>query len=177
MQEQLNKNMQKAREEMQNKGEQSPGKLGNKDGNMSENFAKMAREQQMIRQSIQEINKLENKDGKGGLGNLEKLIKEMEQTETDLVNKRIKEETLIRQEDILSKLLIAEKSEREREQEEKRESIAGNNQLQIDSKILIEYLKNKEKETDLIRTISPTLNSFYKIKVGNYFKFLNSGNK
>jgi hypothetical protein len=177
MQEQLNKNMQKAREEMQNRGEQSPGKLGNKDRNMSENFAKMAREQQMIRQSIQEINKLENKDGKGGLGNLEKLIKEMEQTETDLVNKRIKEETLIRQEDILSKLLIAEKSEKEREQEEKREGITGNNQLQIDSKILIEYLKNKEKETDLIRTISPTLNSFYKIKVGNYFKFLNSGNK
>jgi hypothetical protein len=174
MQEQLNKNMQKARDEMQKQGQQ---KQGNQKGNMSENFAKMAREQQMIRQSMQEINRLENKDGQGGLGNLEKIIKEMEQTETDLVNKRIKEETLERQKEILSKLLDAEKAENERDEEEKRESTEGKNQVTINSKIMLDYLKNKEKETDLLRTISPSFNSFYKIKVLDYFKFLNSGNK
>jgi hypothetical protein len=166
--------MQKARDEMQKQGQQ---KQGNQKGNMSENFAKMAREQQMIRQSMQEINRLENKDGQGGLGNLEKIIKEMEQTETDLVNKRIKEETLERQEEILSKLLDAEKAENERDEEEKRESTEGKNQVTINSKIMLDYLKNKEKETDLLRTISPSFNSFYKIKVLDYFKFLNSGNK
>jgi hypothetical protein len=177
MQEQLNKNMQKAKEEMQKQGQQSPAKQQNRNGNMSETFAKMAREQQLIRQSMQDINKLENKDGKRSLGNLEKIIKEMEQSETDLVNKRIKQETLIRQQEILSKLLEAEKAENERNEEEKRESAEGKNQVPINSKIMLDYLKNKEKETDLLKTISPSFNSFYKIKVEEYFRFLNSGNK
>jgi len=175
MQEQLNKNMQKAREEMQKQGQQSPAKQGN--GSMSEAFAKMAREQQLIRQSMQELNKLENKDGKRSLGNLEEIIKEMEQSETDLVNKRIKQETLIRQQEILSKLLEAEKAENERDEEEKRESIEGKNQVPINSKIMLDYLKNKEKETDLLKTISPSFNLYYKIKVGDYFRLLNSDNK
>lgn len=177
MQEQLNKNMQKARDEMQKQGQQAPGQQGNRSGTMSEQLAKMAREQQMIRQAMQEINKLENKDGKSGLGNLDKLIKEMEQTETDLVNKKIKQETLNRQQEILSKLLEADKAEREREEDQKRESKEGVNQAPINSIILQDYLKIKQKETDLLKTVPPSLNSFYKIKVGDYFKFLNSGNK
>jgi hypothetical protein len=174
MQDQLNKNMQKAREEMQNQGLQ---RQGNQKGKMSENFAKMAREQQMIRQSIQELNRLENKDGKNGLGDLEKLIKEMEQSETDLVNKKIKQETLIRQQEILSKLLDAEKAENEREEEDKRKSSEGKDQLPNNSRLLIDYLKKKEKDKTLLQTVSPTFNSFYKIKVISYFKFLNSNNK
>jgi hypothetical protein len=177
MQEQLNKNMQKARDEMQKQGQQAPGKQGNRPGSMSEGLAKMAREQQMIRQAIQELNKLENKDGKGGLGNLDKLVKEMEQTETDLVNKRIKQETLTRQQDILSKLLEADKADREREEDQKRESKQGVNQPPINSLILQDYFKIKQKETDLLKTVTPSLNPFYKIKVGEYFKFLNSGYK
>ena len=101
----------------------------------------------------------------------------MEQSETDLVNKRIKQETLIRQQEILSKLLEAEKAENERDEEEKRESTEGKNQVPINSKIMLDYLKNKEKETDILKTISPSFNSFYKLKVGDYFRFLNSGNK
>lgn len=177
MQEELNKNMQKMRNQLENQGGQSIGKQGDRNRSMSESFAKMAREQQLIRQSLQEINRLENKDGKSGLGNLEKLIKEMEQSETDLVNKRIKEETLNRQKEILSKLLDAEKAENERDEDEKRESTEGKNQVPVNSKMMLEYLKNKNKEKDLLKTISPSFNSFYKIKVEDYFKFLNSGNK
>jgi hypothetical protein len=173
MQETLNKNMQKARDEMQKQGQQAPGQQGNRSGTMSEKLAKMAREQQMIRQAMQEINRLENKDGKSGLGNIDKLVKEMEQTETDLVNKRIKQETLTRQQEILSKLLEADKAEREREEDQKRESREGTNQTPINSIILQDYIKIKQKETDLLKTVPPSLNSFYKIKVGDYFKFLN----
>jgi|UniRef100_UPI004049EC67 hypothetical protein len=177
MQETLNKNMQKARDEMQKQGQQGPGQQANRNGTMSQKLANMAREQQMIRQAMQEINRLENKDGKAGLGNLDKLVKEMEQTETDLVNKRIKQETLTRQQEILSKLLEADKAEQEREEDQKRESKEGVNQTPINSIILQEYIKIKQKETDLLKTVPPSLNSFYKIKVGDYFKFLNSGNK
>ncbi|MES2873084.1 MAG: hypothetical protein V4708_05130 [Bacteroidota bacterium] len=191
MQEQLNKNMQKAREEMQKqaaqkKQGQQPGQQPGQQGKqgqqgqgqgMSEQLARMAREQQMIRQAMQEINRLENKDGKSGLGNLDQLMKEMEQTETDLVNKKIQQETLIRQQEILSKLLQADKAEREREQDEKRESKEGVAVTPNHKIILQEYQKIKQKETDLLKTVPPALNSFYKIKVGDYFKYLNSGYK
>jgi hypothetical protein len=182
MQEQLNKNMQKAREQMQQQGkegQQKPGKQGQgqQGQGMSEQLARMAREQQMIRQAMQEINRMENKDGKGGLGNLDKLMKEMEQTETDLVNKKIQQETLIRQQEILSKLLEADRAEREREQDEKRESKEALTPAPDYKIILLEYQKIKQKETDLLKTVPPSLNSFYKIKVGDYFKYLNSGYK
>ncbi len=180
MQDQLNKNMQKAREQMQQQGQQGqqkPGQGGKQGQGMSEQLAKMAREQAMIRQAMQEINKMENKDGKGGLGNLNELIKEMEQTETDLVNKKIQQETLNRQKEILSKLLEADKAEREREQDQQRESKEGIAPAPNYNIILQEYQKIKQKEIDLLKTVPPSLNSFYKIKVGDYFKFLNSGYK
>lgn len=177
MQEQLNKNMQKAREQMQGQpGPQKSQRNGTQPG-MSEQLSKMAREQQMIRQAMQELNRLENKDGNGKLGNLDQLVKDMEQTETDLVNKKIQQETISRQRDILTKLLNAEKAERERDQDEKRESKEGQFQSPDYKIILQEYQKIKQKETELLKTVPPGLNSFYKIKVGDYFKNLNSGYK
>ncbi|WP_026897397.1 coiled-coil domain-containing protein [Daejeonella oryzae] len=174
MQDQLNKNMQKARQQMQQEGKNGQARQGK--GSMSEQLAKMAREQQMIRQAMQEINRELNKDGQSGLGNLDKVMKQMEQSETDLVNRKIQQETIIRQQEILTKLLEADKAEREREQDIKRESKKGI-ELAPDYKIYLkEYQKIKQKETELLKTVPPSLNSFYKIKVGDYFKFLNSGN-
>lgn len=173
MQDQLNKNMQKAREQMQKQGQQGQQKQGK--GQMSEQLAKMAREQQLIRQGMQEINRELNKDGQSGLGNLDKLMKEMEQTETDLVNKKIYQETINRQQEILTKLLEAEKAEREREQDNQRESKQGVDQPNF-SRFMKEFQSIKQTETELLKTVPPSLNSFYKIKVGDYFKFLNSGN-
>ena len=46
----------------------------------------------------------------------------MEETEKDIVNKRISDMTLNRQQEILTRLLESEKAEREREKEERRES-------------------------------------------------------
>ena len=174
MQDQLNKNMQKARQQMQQQGMNGQTKQGT--GKMSEQLAKMSREQQIIRQAMQDINRELNKDGKSGLGNLDKVMKQMEQTETDLVNRRIQQETIIRQQEILTKLLEAEKAERERDQDVQRDSKKGI-ELAPDYQLFFqEYQKIKKRETDLLKTVPPSLNSFYKIKVGDYFKFLNSVN-
>ncbi|WP_207421717.1 DUF4175 family protein [Desertivirga brevis] len=173
MQEQLNQNMQKARRQMQQQGIQS-GKGVQGKGQMSEQMARMAREQQLIRQSLQEINRDLNKDGKGGLGNLDKLAKEMEQSETDLVNKKIQQETLNRQQEILTKLLNAEKAEKERELDNKRESKQGKEYLPNYKIVLDEFKKIKQNEVELLKTVPPDLNSFYKLKVGDYFRLLNS---
>ena len=173
MQQQLNQNMEKARQQMQQQGN-NPGKSGQGKGQMSEQFARMAREQQMIRESLQEINRDLNKDGKAGLGNLDKLSKEMEQSETDLVNKRIQQETLFRQQEILTKLLDAEKAERERELDKKRESKQGKEQSPNYKVVLDQFKKNNNKEIELLKTVPPDLNSFYKLKTGDYFRLLNS---
>ncbi len=175
MQQQLNNNMQKAKEQMQQQGGMQPGqRKGNK--GMGEQFAKMAQQQQMIRQALQDINQKMNKDGQGKLGNMEKIMKEMEQTESDLVNKRITQESLIRQKEIEIRLLEAEKSEREREQDTKKESNSGKEFAPNFNIILQEYQKLKQKETEIIKTMPPSLNSFYKSKINTYFKKLNSGN-
>jgi hypothetical protein len=170
MQKELNKNMQKAKEQMQQQGIQ-PGQKG-KSG-MSEQMAKMAQQQQMIRQALQEINSSLNKDGQGKLGNLEKIMQEMEQTELDLVNKRITQDALSRQQDIQTRLLDAEKAEREREKDTQRESKAAKNFTPNYNIILEEYQKQKAKEVEQIKTMPPTLNYFYKSKISEYFKKLN----
>ncbi|AYL98100.1 DUF4175 family protein [Mucilaginibacter celer] len=173
MQQQLNQNMQKAREQMQQQGNQGQGKQGNQ-GNMSEQFAKMARQQQMIRQALQQIDREENKDGTGGLGNLDKISKEMEQTERDLVNRKITDDAIKRQQQIQSRLLEAEKAEQEREQDQQRQSNAGKDMPPGYIKALQGYQQQRVKQTEQIRTVSPALNLYYKQKIKSYFDQLNA---
>ena len=97
----------------------------------------------------------------------------MEQTETDLVNRRITQEALTRQQEIQTRLLEAEKAEREREQDDKRESKAPKEFYPNYNLILEEYQKLKLKETQQIKTVPPSLNYFYKNKIIEYFKILN----
>ncbi|MDN3550802.1 DUF4175 family protein [Mucilaginibacter aquaedulcis] len=185
LQEQLNQNMQKARDQMQQQGNQGKGQQGkegnqgkNQQGgqgnNMSEQLARMARQQQMIRQALEQINQEENKDGKGGLGNLDKISKEMEQTEHDLVNRKITDDALKRQQQIQSRLLEAEKAEQEREQDKQRESQAGKNIPPGYIKALQGYQQQSNKQTEQIKTVSPALNLYYKQKIKSYFDQLNA---
>jgi hypothetical protein len=173
MQQQLNQNMQKARDQMQQQGNQGKSANGN-NGNMSEELAKLARRQQEIRQALQQINREDNKDGKGTLGNLDKISQQMEQTERDLVNRRITEEAIKRQEQIQSRMLEAEKAEQEREQDKQRESNAGKDTPPGYFKALQNYQQAKEKQTEQVRTVSPALNLFYKSKIKSYFDLLNA---
>ena len=179
MQQQLNQNMQKAREQMQQQSTQgSPGKnQGGNNGNnenMSEQLAKLARQQQQIREALQQINREENKDGAGGLGNLDKISKEMEQTEHDLVNRKITEDAIKRQQQIQTRLLEAEKAEQEREQDQQRESHAGKDTPPGYIKALQNYKQASDKQTEQVRTVPPALNLYYKLKIKSYFDLLNA---
>jgi hypothetical protein len=176
MQEQLNQNMEKARQQMQQQGNQGKSQSGNNgnNGNISEQLAKLARQQQLIREGLEQINREENKDGKGGLGNLDKISKEMEQTEHDLVNRRISTEAMKRQQQIKSRLLEAEKAEQEREQDQQRESHTGKDMPPGYIKALQDYQQTKEKQTEQVKTVSPALNLYYKLKIKSYFDLLNA---
>ncbi len=175
MQQELNKNMQKARQQMQQQGNQNQGQSqsSQQKNGMSEQMAKMARQQEMIRRALQNIDQQENKDGKKGLGNLGDIAKQMEQTESDLVNKKIQAETLNRQQKIHTRLLEAEKAEQEREQDQKRESQAGKNNAPGYEKALQSYQQIKNKQTEQLITIPPDVNLFYKSKIKTYFNEIN----
>ncbi|MFD0795353.1 DUF4175 family protein [Mucilaginibacter litoreus] len=172
MQQQLNKNMQQAREQMQKNGNKPDGKAG--PSGTSEQFAKMARQQQMIRQTLQQLNRENNKDGTNGLGNLDKIVKEMEQTENDLVNRKITDEAIKRQQQIQTRLLEAEKAEQEREQDKNRESKAAKDMPPGYIKALQDYEQIKSKQTEQIRTVPPSLNLYYRQKIKHYFDQLNA---
>jgi len=169
MQKQLNNSMQKAREELQ--------KGGNKGavpkGQMSQEFAKMAQQQQMIREALQKINQEQNKDGKNGLGNLNQMIEDMKATESELVNKKIEQETLNRQKSILTKLLDAENAQREQDEDSKREAKAAKDFPPSYKQMLEKFKKLQQSETEWLQKLPPDLNFFYKKKITEYFKLLN----
>lgn len=170
MQDQLNKSMQKAREQMQKSGG-NQGTVGK--GEMSQEFGKMAQQQQMIRQALEKINREENKDGKGKLGNLNEAIKEMKETESDLVNKKLQQETMNRQKELLVKLLDAEKAEKDQEEDDKRESKAAKEFPPSYKKMLDDYKKQFQNGSDVLQKLPPTLNYYYKNKIAEYLKSLN----
>jgi len=155
-------------------GQGGMGKQGQNGLNMmpgnSEQFAKMAAQQEALRRQMQQMmDKLKNKGSNPG-GNIADL---MEQTEKDLVNKQLTNETMKRQQDILSKLLESEKAEREREQDEQRKSNEAKNQNLSNPTQFLEYKRLKEKEMELLNTVPASLTPYYKEKVNNYFNSVN----
>lgn len=141
--------------------------MGQGKGGMSESLAKMAAEQAKIREALNELRK---EGGGAGLNGMSKL---MEENETDIVNKRITQETINRQQEILTRLLESEKAEKEREWDDKRESKEGRDNEKSNPELYFDYTKEKDREVDLIKTTPPNLNSFYKKKVTQYFQNIN----
>lgn len=156
MQMQLNQQMEEIR-----KG----GKQGRQ---LSEELAKMAAEQERIRRALQEMQeKLKQEGGKVPGGDLPG---KMEQTEMDLVNKQITEQTIRRQNEIITRLLEAEKSMREQNQDQERKGETAKDYAKELPRNFEEYLRLREKEVELLKTVPPRLYPYYKKEVNDYFK-------
>jgi hypothetical protein len=171
-QQQLNQNMQKMRDQMQQ--QQGSNMSQSQHQSQSEQLARMARQQQEIRQQLEQMNREDNKDGRNGMGDLQKTAKQMEQTENDLVNRKITDESIRRQQQIQVKLLEAEKAEQQREQDSKRDSHAGKDIPPGYIKALESYNQAKAKQTEQIKTVPAALNLYYKQKIKSYFDQLNA---
>ncbi len=150
-------------------------KNGGKSGRQySEELAKMAAEQERIRRALQELQeKLKNEGGKT-LGN--DLPGKMEQTEMDLVNKQITEQTIRRQKEIEVRLLEAEKSMREQDLDQERKGETAKDYDKEIPRAFEEYLRLKEKEVELLKTVPPKLYPYYKKEVNEYFKRIGNHN-
>ncbi|MEZ4920941.1 MAG: DUF4175 family protein [Saprospiraceae bacterium] len=153
-------------EDLKKRMEQQKGK------GMSKEFAQMAAKQAALRKAVQEMQKEKQGQGKGSQI-LDEVMEEMDKIETDLVNKRLTNEMMKRQQEILTRLLEAERAEREQEQDEKRQAQSAEQQPTKLPPALEEYLKKRRAEVDLYRTVSPALKPYYKDLVEEYLKNVN----
>ena len=160
MQQQLNQKIQELK---------NSGKSGRQ---LSEELAEMAAEQERIRRALQEMQEKMGENGKMPGGDLPS---KMEQTEMDLVNKQITEQMIKRQKEILTRLLEAEKSMREQDMDDERKGETAKDYEKEIPKAFEEYLRLKEKEVELLKTVPPKLYPYYKKEVSEYFKRM--GNK
>ncbi|MEZ5041211.1 MAG: DUF4175 family protein [Saprospiraceae bacterium] len=140
-------------------------------GASSKDFAQMAAKQAALRKALQE--KAREKEGQGkGDKQLQELIEQMDKVETELVNKKLTNETLSRVEEIQTRLLEHEKAERQREYEEKRKAETAQATERKIPPSLEEYIKKRQAEVEMYKTVSPSLKPYYKYLVEEYFKSL-----
>lgn len=167
LQQKLNEQMEAMKKSMQEGKKGEKGQSGQ--GSMSEQLARMAAEQESLRRQLQQYREELVKDGILDDKGMNKMIKEMEQTESDLVNKILNQETMRRQEEILTRLLESEKAEMQREKEEKRESTEARDIPKPDPATFFDSIGIPSRETELLRTIPPSLKGYYRDKVNAYF--------
>lgn len=169
MQKQLNDQIAKMQQQAKD-GKKSGGKDGKsgQDG-MSKEAAQMAAKQAALRQALEKMEQERSKDGKK-TDDLKDITKEMDKTETELVNKQITAEMLKRQQEILNRMLKAEQAEREQDQDDKRESKTAYERVKKIPPEILEYQKKQQAQTDLYKTVPPSLKPYYKDLVDRYFK-------
>ena len=168
-QEGLNEQMKEMAKKQGKKGK--PGQEGGQ-GNSAKDFAKAAARQAALRRALEEMAEERGEQGKGASEELQQLIEQMDKVEVDLVNKRLDNQLLLRQQDILTRLLEAEKADRQRDKDEKRKAETGKETKKELPPALVEYLKEREAETEMYNKVSPSLRPFYKQLVDEYFKAL-----
>lgn len=159
-QQELNEQMKKMKDGLQ-KGK----------GGSSKEFAQMAAKQAALRKALREKQQELQKKGQGSK-ELQDIMDQMDKVEIDLVNKRLNNETLKRQEEIMTRLLEHEKAERERGLDEQRKAETATQKERKMPPSLEEYIKKREAEIEQYKTVSPALKPYYKQLVEDYFKTL-----
>ena len=146
------------------KGESKSGQKPNR-GEGGKEFAQMVAQQEAIRREMEKILKEMNKEGgqQPGRQAVEDAVKQMQQSEKELVNKQMTSESLQRQQQILSRMLEAEKAEQEREMEQSRSSESARQQASDAYKTNQEKaLQAKKQIQGLYKPAGPDLNAFYR---------------
>jgi hypothetical protein len=171
MQEGLQKQLEEAKKKGQNQGKNNSGgsKSGGDEG-MAKELAQMAAKQAAIRKMMEEKGNELNEDGSGAGNEMKQIAKEMEKLQRDIVNNQVTEESIRRQNDIMIRLLKAEEAERVREMDEERKSNEAVNAPVGNPKKYEEFLKNKQKGVETLRSVSPNLKPYYKEKTQRYFR-------
>lgn len=164
LQQQLGEQLKKMQQQMQQQQQD-----GMPMQTMSEELARMAAEQEMIRQGMQQILEEMKQNGILGDDGINQIIKDMERLEEDIVNKRITNQTIRRNKDIMSRMLKAENAQQEREKEEKRKSDEYKGPEKSHNIDELRYEESIRKQQDFLRTNPIEYQPFYKQKINEYF--------
>ena len=164
LQNQLGEQLKKLQQQMQQQQ-----KEGMPSPEMSEELARMAAQQELIRQGMQQILDEMKKNGQLGDDGINQIMKDMEKLEEDIVNKRITNQTIKRQKEIMSRMLKAENAQQEREKEEKRKSDEYKGPEKTHNIDEMRYEESIKKQQDFLRTNPIEYQPFYKEKINKYF--------
>ena len=131
----------------------------------------MAAQQEMLREQMQEMLDEMKKSGMTGDDGINQIIKDMEKLEEDLVNKRITNQTINRNKEILSRMLKAQNAQEERDKEEKRKSEEFKGSYKKRDIDELEYQENLKKQQEFLKMNSIEYQPFYRTKINDYFFF------
>jgi hypothetical protein len=138
-------------------------------GKLSKSIGQTIAQQEIMQQLVNEMlnGSSVGKEAKGKLQAIDQLL---EQSRKDLINRNINNELINRQNLILSKLLEAEKSEIERDFEDKRESKTAIDIKKANPEGYFEYKNKTKNDNELLKRGNYQLRNFYDQK---YNTFLN----
>ncbi len=136
-------------------------------GKMSKSIGQTLAQQEMMQQLIREMlnGKTVGSQAKEQLRAIDQLL---EQSRKDLISKNVTNELINRQNLILSKLLEAEKSEIERDVDDKRESKTAQDVKKTVPEGYFEYEKQLRNENERLKRGNYKLKSFYDQKYNNF---------
>ena len=138
-------------------------------GKMSQSIGQTLAQQEIMQQLIHEMLNGKSVGSKAG-DQLKAIDQLLEQSRKDLISKNISSELINRQNLILSKLLEAEKSEIERDFEDKRESKTATDVKKGNPEGYFQYNNKQKNENDLLKLNNYKLRTFYDQK---YNQFIN----
>ncbi|MBC9797283.1 DUF4175 family protein [Sinomicrobium weinanense] len=172
-QEQLNQQMKDAMENTEKKGEEGKKnedeKTNEKDGEgQSEELYEIYKQQQMLRQAIEK--QLSDKSGDGNRGKKDKLLKEMEQVEDELLRDGFNESTLKKMLNLRHELLKLQDAAMEQGEENRRESHTNEKGFQGKQGELNPELEEYLRGIEILNRQVLPLRQIYKKKVKEYFK-------
>ena len=168
LQKQLGEQLKQMQQQMQQQQQGTPSQQ------QSEELARMAAEQEMLRQSMQQMLDEMKRNGQMGDDGLNQIIKDMEKLEEDIVNKRITKQTIERNRQILSRMLESEKAQQKRDQDEKRKSneYKGSKfDRQVDELLYEQHLKQNQ---EFLKQNPIQYQPYYKSKINDYYLKKNS---
>lgn len=144
MQQQLKQQLQSVLQEMKSQQNQKDGKK------ISEQLGKMISMQDKMQQMLNEMMEQPGISPES-MKKLQEIKNLMNDVQKDIANKNITPQTLQRQEQILTRLLEAEKSDNERETENKRESESGKNDKISNPKEIFQYKGKKSIYDEILQ--------------------------
>ncbi len=162
------------KEKGRQQGNQQGEGEGEGQGNESENgkLFEIYQKQQQLRQALEQ--QLKNMKGNSGTkGQAEKLVKDMEEVELDLINKGFTNQTLQKMMKLQHQLLKLENAAFQQGQDTKRESKTNMEQFKNNTNNSIPKAKQYFNTTEILNRQALPLQQKYKKKVQEYFKKTN----